>query len=735
MKLPLIFRLLFLLFSLCSCQGKIIVKYPDLNFDELNFDSTITQGTFFAGSLIGLDLNVKGSDFINSTPLTYSCYVDHTIDQTVGEITDCSTIAGLSFNNTTGELSWSPTAAQFGPYEFKVTGIAGDKSINSLFSFEVKNRAPLLDIIADQVAAEDSAITVVDAADHGTDVDSDEQPLSYSCYYDTTVDGAVVNTALCTSLGATFNNSTGQMLWTPSFGQAGTYEFKVIGSDGSLSDDEIFVITVATVNNQPSIDPIADQSATSGYAITPINAGDGGDDLDDDGDTLTYTCYYDNSFDSSVTTTDDCSIIGVAFNSSTGSFTWTPSYIQRGDFEFKIIASDGSLADETIFQIDVTTIQFVAMYNITANGGSMTLPLISGYNYNFTVNWGDGSTSSVTAWDDTDKTHTYATAGDYIVAIEGTMEALNYPSACNLKRVYNLGYMNWKSMVYAFETNKLIGFVAGDTDTSQITDLQWTFDSTSNLVSADFTGFNTTSVTNMEGMFFGTGLTDLDLTSFDTRNVINMREMFEGSDIVNLDVSSFRNNSATDMYAMFGYAVNLTNINMTGFTTPLVTDMSHMFANINATSLDLSSFDTSHVTTFGSMFKWSDGLQSINLSSFNTSNATVISQMFLGCYALPSVDVSNFDTSNATTMSEMFRDCSSLTSLDLSNFNTSGVTNLSHMFYGASNLAYLNLNGWDITLLPISTDIFYNVTNITAALYCDQGGSPGTGTMFGVTCN
>lgn len=485
------------------------------------------------------------------------------------------------------------------------------------------------------------------------------------------------------------------------------------GMTGDLYCDQpgltMFGKACVMVDVAPNLDAIANQSANGGTAITPINANDGGDDFDGNGEALTYACYYDTAIDGSVASTNDCTTLGIAFNTSTGSFTWTPSYIQGGNYEFKITASDSSQNDEVIFTIDVTVTQYVAQYNITADGENLILPLVSGYNYNFTVDWGDGSSSTVSAWNDANATHTYATAGDYLVVIDGVMEALGYPSDCNIKRVYNLGLMNWKNLASAFETNKLISFKTGNTDTSLVTDLSWTFEGTTNLASADFTGFDTSSVITMEGTFYGTGLTALDVSSFDTRNAVNMSSMFYNTSLLSLNVSNFRNNSATNMSSMFGYSSNLANINLSGFNTPLVTDMSHMFAGISATDLDLSSFDTSNVTTFASMFKWSPQLQTINLSSFNTSSATSFNQMFMGT--------------------------SSLTSLDLQNFNTSAVTNMGQTFSDMTGLIFLDLSGWDISSAPTSTNIYLGTPNISTALHCDQGGSPATGSMFGVDCN
>ena len=72
--------------------------------------------------------------------------------------------------------------------------------------------------------------------------------------------------------------------------------------------------------------------------------------------------------------------------------------------------------------------------------------------------------------------------------------------------------------------------------------------------------------------------------------------------------------------------------------------------------------------------------------------------MFRSCSSLTSLDLSSFDTSAVTSMNSMFRSCSSLTSLDLSGFNTSAVTDMSGMFYFCSSLtSAAGLHLWDVT--------------------------------------
>jgi len=60
----------------------------------------------------------------------------------------------------------------------------------------------------------------------------------------------------------------------------------------------------------------------------------------------------------------------------------------------------------------------------SAPAEDVALPTTTGHGegYNATVYWGDGSDSAITAWDDADLTHTYASAGDHIIEIQGQFD-------------------------------------------------------------------------------------------------------------------------------------------------------------------------------------------------------------------------------------------------------------------------------------------------------------------------
>ena len=58
-----------------------------------------------------------------------------------------------------------------------------------------------------------------------------------------------------------------------------------------------------------------------------------------------------------------------------------------------------------------------------------------------------------------------------------------------------------------------------------------------------------------------------------------------------------------------------------------------------------------------------------------------MAEMFSDCKSLTTLGLSNFDTSKVTTMYCMFDGCESLTTLDVSNFDMSNMIIMSCMFY------------------------------------------------------
>ena len=220
--------------------------------------------------------------------------------------------------------------------------------------------------------------------------------------------------------------------------------------------------------------------------------------------------------------------------------------------------------------------------------------------------------------------------------------------------------------------------------------------------------------------------------------------MFRGcGKLASLDLSSFDTSGVTSMFEMFKDCQSLTSLDLSSFDTSKAADMSGMFSGCSSlTTLDLSSFDTSSVKYLGAinshnyyegMFSGCSSLTSLDLSSFDTSRVGSMSCMFSGCSSLASLDLSSFDTSKVTDVSDMFYGCSSLASLDLSPLDTSRVGSMSRMFYGCSSLASLDLSPLDTSHVTDMSDMFYGCSSLASLDLSSFDTSQATG-MFDMFC-
>jgi len=148
-------------------------------------------------------------------------------------------------------------------------------------------------------------------------------------------------------------------------GTSYTYRVNAVDQLGSQDANVVDVTERTNANTAPTLTAIANPTVYSGATTTSIDANDStsGNDTDADGDTITYTCKYDNSIDSTVSSSaNDCSTLvnqdasNPSFSSSTGIFSgWMPRFTDEGvNFEFSIVAVDPySGSDEVLFSTTI----------------------------------------------------------------------------------------------------------------------------------------------------------------------------------------------------------------------------------------------------------------------------------------------------------------------------------------------------------------------------------------------
>lgn len=159
----------------------------------------------------------------------------------------------------------------------------------------------------------------------------------------------------------------------------------------------------------------------------------------------------------------------------------------------------------------------------------------------------------------------------------------------------------------------------------------------------------------------------------------------------------------TSASSMF-YNSQATSIDVSSFNTRKVTNMFTMFKGVVAPTLDLTNFDTSNVTNMEAMFYASTSTNLLIQEGFNTSKVTSMKGMF-NHSSFHSIDVSHFDTSNVLDMGNMF-DSTIVTTLDISGFDTSKVEDISGMFARTPNLTSIDISHFDTSKVTGMRSLF-----------------------------
>ena len=287
---------------------------------------------------------------------------------------------------------------------------------------------------------------------------------------------------------------------------------------------------------------------------------------------------------------------------------------------------DGGLADPMTLTVKTDNV-----YAGSSGANQFSLPLNPAYAYDFTIDWGDGTSQIVTS--STNPFHTYATAGIYTIQISenfvGGFPGIQFTYRDDYLKPIELshwGNLIWATMNQAFFGCSNLVITATDSPlTATVSDFSFAWAYCSSL--ATFPLLDTSAGTNFEGAWRGcTGLTSFPL----------------------LDTSAGTN---------FDVAWSLCE-NLTIF--PLI--------------------DTSKGTRFWTAWEGCSGLTSFPL--IDTSSGTTFQDAWYGCSGLTSFPLLN--TSSGTNFQDAWYGCSGLTSFPL--LDTSSGTNFRSAWLGCSSL-------------------------------------------------
>jgi hypothetical protein len=236
---------------------------------------------------------------------------------------------GATFDATTRTFTWTPTYKQSGTYEIPISLTDGEFTVTQNLSITVNhiNRPATLEDIPAQTVDENQALTVqVVSADP-----------------DTEDEGKLQLTAANLPEGATFNAASGEITWTPTYDQAGTYSNITISvkDAAGLGVDKSFAITVNNVNRPPELSPVNQQSVAENAALTVSIQGTD-PDKEDEGK-LQYS--------------GEDLPQGSTLDPASGTLTWTPGFTQAGSYQVKIKVTDsGGLSAELNVPVEVTDV-------------------------------------------------------------------------------------------------------------------------------------------------------------------------------------------------------------------------------------------------------------------------------------------------------------------------------------------------------------------------------------------
>ncbi|WP_422106262.1 BspA family leucine-rich repeat surface protein [Winogradskyella sp.] len=335
---------------------------------------------------------------------------------------------------------------------------------------------------------------------------------------------------------------------------------------------------------------------------------------------------------------------------------------------------------------------FVIKWRTRSNNKTITIPTFAGETYDYTVDWGDGTTDTGLTGN---ATHTYTDVATYTVRIIGTFPRIYFTGANSGDRLFDIaqwGDNPWTSMDRAFEGCTNLNISATDApDLSGVTNLSSMFFEAYSM-NADIGHWDVSTVTDMSGMFYEASVFNQDIGNWDVSAVTNMRYMFDGASDFNQDLGSWNVSAVTDM----GYMFYFTSFNQDigAWNVSAVTNMYAMFTG-TPFNQDIGAWDVSSVTNMGHMFSDTTAFNQ-DIGAWNVSSVTSMTGLFYN--TIFNQDIGNWDVSAVASMSFMFRSTPAFDQ-DLGSWDMSSVQWMNDMFRGVT----LSVDNYDALLLGWST--------------------------------
>lgn len=353
----------------------------------------------------------------------------------------------------------------------------------------------------------------------------------------------------------------------------------------------------------------------------------------------------------------------------------------------------------------------------TSDANSIALPLANtdlwGGSYNFTVNWGDGSSDVITDWDQAETTHTYATPGRYWLQITGTFSDFSFADAAVRDGSKLITVSQWGGLTLGnrggyFLNASNMNFTATDApDLSQTTNFNSAFQGASSF-NSPINHWDVSTVTSMYGTFAQATAFNQPLSMWNVSNVTTFGQAFLDAVAFNQDLSNWNTTNANSMFWMFFRAASFNNGGQ-----PLTWDVRNvtMYANMfeSATSFNqpIGSWQIGSGPGIAiSMHSMFNGATSFNqdLSAWDMSGVSDISFMFKEARRFNNggVDLTwDSDLGSVADMSGTFNQASDFNQ-PIAEWDVSGAVDMGSMFAGAASFSQ-DLSAWDPSGVIVGT--------------------------------
>ena len=369
---------------------------------------------------------------------------------------------------------------------------------------------------------------------------------------------------------------------------------------------------------------------------------------------------------------------------------------------------------------------FVTTWATTESEESIFIPTAPDTAYDFTIDWGDGTTESIQGVNPNPE-HTYDRPGTYAVSITGSFPHIHcddspvYPfgdgdpgNARKLQTIEQWGAIEWISMEDAFAGAVHLTSNAEDTpNLSMVLTMDRMFAGATSF-NSDLSDWDVSNVERMSALFAKAPLFNSDIGAWDVSSVEDMSGMFMHAEAFNQDISGWEVSTVTNMRTLFAQA-DAFNQDISGWDVSNVQDMSGMFMNADAFDQDISSWNVSNVTKMTAMFA---GTRSFNqdIGNWNVKAVHDMRAMFAETI-LFNQDISGWEVLNVSDMTRMFNRAKSFNQ-DLSNWRIGRVRKMSFMFSGAKSLNQ-DLRDWYVPSSATAVNAFndtptYNLMQIPA---------------------